>query len=504
MVGAVVQPKDVAGYCCCPIADVMADYSVEQVSDYLWEIPRQKGMQVPARLYASEELIDDILSDQAPQQTVNVAYMPGIVKASMAMPDIHWGYGFPIGGVAAFDEQTGVVSPGGVGYDINCGVRLMASELTHKDLNVKSRKQAVVDELFRRVPTGVGAAGALKVSKEELRQVLVKGAKWATDQGFQEKGDLAFIEEGGCMKGADPEAVSERALQRGTTQLGTLGSGNHFLEFGYVAEIYNAQLAQQLGLFKDQITVIIHSGSRGFGYQVCDDYLKVMDKAMNAYGIDLPDRQLACAPLTSSEGQQYLKAMNCAINYAFANRQVMASNVRKAFMHALDASPADIGLRTVYEVAHNIAKFETHTVDGTQRRLCVHRKGATRALPPGHSQVPTPYQAVGQPVLIPGDMGRYSYVLVGTEKALQETFGSTCHGAGRRMSRRQAKKVSRGRHIARELEDQGIIVRSESSRTIREEIPEAYKDVTNVVDACERAGISTKVVQLRPLGCIKG
>lgn len=482
----------------------MPDFDIEKITDYLWEIPKREGMQVPARLYASERMLDDILQDKAPQQAVNVAYMPGIVKASMAMPDIHWGYGFPIGGVAAFDLEDGMISPGGVGYDINCGVRLMASKLSRSDLGSTARIRSVVDELFKRVPTGVGAAGALKVSQDELRKVLDEGAQWAVANGFRDKSDLEFIEENGRIDGAVPDAVSDRALERGTTQLGTLGSGNHFLEFGYVGEVYDEDVATTMGLYEDQITVIIHSGSRGFGYQVCDDFLKVMDKAMNNYQINLPDRQLACAPIQSKEGKDYNRAMRCAINYAFANRQVMASNTRDAFEHALNASPSDVGLRTVYEVAHNIAKFETHQVNGRKQKLCVHRKGATRALPAGHPLVPEPYQSVGQPVLIPGDMGRYSYVLVGTEKAMDDTFGSTCHGAGRRMSRRQAKKKAKGRRIAQELEEKGIVVRGQSSRTIHEEIPEAYKDVTDVVEACEGAGISRRVAQLRPLGCIKG
>ncbi len=480
----------------------MPDYELNKISDYLWEMPRQGGMRVPARLYASEPMLKEILSDDAPQQAANVAHMPGIVKASMAMPDIHWGYGFPIGGVAAFDTDDGVISPGGVGYDINCGVRLMASALTRDE--VEPHAERLVDELFRRVPTGVGSSGAMRVSQQELRQVLTKGAAWIAEQGMSAHDDLTFVEENGRIDGADPNAVSNRALERGTDQIGTLGSGNHFLEFGYVAEVYNDHAARAMGLREDQVTVIIHSGSRGFGYQVCDDALSKMGSAMNKYGIDLPDRQLACAPIDSPEGQQYLRGMHCAINYAFANRQAMAHNTRLAFERALDASPRDVGLETVYEVAHNIAKFETHQVDGREQELCVHRKGATRAFPAGHPEVPEAYQSVGQPVLIPGDMGRYSYVLVGTDRAMDETFGSTCHGAGRSMSRRQARKTAGNRNITAELANEGIIVRGESSRTVREEISEAYKDVADVVDAVEGAGISKKVAQLRPLGCIKG
>jgi len=476
--------------------------TLTKVGDACYEIAPEGGMRVPARVYATEDMLDDIASDKALQQAKNVAHMPGIVGASIAMPDIHWGYGFPIGGVAAFDTETGVISPGGVGYDINCGVRLMGSKLSRGDLD--DRLPALVDRLFSRVPTGVGASGALSVSKQTVREVTKKGAQWAVQEGYGSEADLDKIEENGCVSGAHPDQVSDRAISRGTTQLGTLGSGNHFLEVGYVAEIYDEDAAQAMGLFEGQITVIIHSGSRGFGYQVCDDYLDVMDQAMKRYGIELPDRQLACTPIPSDEGQQYLGAMRSAINYAFANRQVMAHNTRRAFEETLETGPRHVGLYTIYEVAHNIAKFETHPVNGRGREVCVHRKGATRAFGPGHPELPGAYQHIGQPVLIPGDMGRYSYVLTGTETATQETFGSTCHGAGRRMSRRQAKKEVRGRNIAQELEDRGIIVRGESKRTIDEEHSGAYKDVANVVEACEQAGISKTVAQLRPMGVIKG
>ncbi|NBC01524.1 MAG: RNA-splicing ligase RtcB [Bacteroidetes bacterium] len=476
--------------------------TLTKVSDACYEIAPEGGMRVPARVYATEDMLDAIASDKALQQAKNVAHMPGIVGASIAMPDIHWGYGFPIGGVAAFDTETGVISPGGVGYDINCGVRLMGSKLSRGDLD--DRLPTLVDRLFSRVPTGVGASGALSVSKETVREVTEKGAQWAVQEGYGSAADVDKIEEHGRVSGANPGHVSDRAISRGTTQLGTLGSGNHFLEVGYVAEIYDEDAAQAMGLFEDQVTVIIHSGSRGFGYQVCDDYLDVMDQAMKRYGIALPDRQLACTPISSDEGQQYLGAMRSAINYAFANRQVMAHNTRRAFEETLETGPRHVGLYTIYEVAHNIAKFETHPVNGRDQEVCVHRKGATRAFGPGHPELPGAYQHIGQPVLIPGDMGRYSYVLTGTATAMQETFGSTCHGAGRRMSRRQAKKEARGRNIAQELEDRGIIVRGESKRTIDEEHSGAYKDVTNVVEACEQAGISKTVAQLRPMGVIKG
>jgi tRNA-splicing ligase RtcB len=384
----------------------------------------------------------------------------------------------------------------------NCGVRLMVSDLTKED--VEPHAERLVDALFHRVPTGVGSSGALHVAQSELKTVLRRGAQWAVNQGYGTSDDLNYIEEHGQVDGADPSDVSQRALERGTDQIGTLGSGNHFLEVGYVSDVFDDARARAMGLDPGQVTVIIHSGSRGFGYQVCDDALQDMDRAMNKYDIDLPDRQLACTPIRSPEGEKYIGGMRCAINYAFANRQVMAHNTRLAFEDALDLAPRAINLRTVYEVAHNIAKFETHRVNGHEQEVCVHRKGATRALPAGHPLVPEAYRDVGQPVLIPGDMGRYSYVLVGTERALDETFGSTCHGAGRQMSRRQARKRAGNRNITAELANKGIIVRGESQRTVREEISEAYKDVSDVVDAVEGAGISQKVAQLRPLGCIKG
>jgi tRNA-splicing ligase RtcB len=480
----------------------MNGYDLRKVTDYLWELPRTGGMRVPARIYATEKMLVNILADKAPQQAANVAHLPGIVKASLAMPDIHWGYGFPIGGVAAFDLDQGVISPGGVGYDINCGVRLLASNLTVDD--VRPRLRDLVNQLFRDVPTGVGAAGALTVSTTELRRVAREGARWAVDSGLGSGTDLEYIEENGCIDGCDASRVSARAWERGREQLGTLGSGNHFLEVGYVEEIFEPEAATTMGLSLNQITVIIHCGSRGFGYQICDDYLGVMDQATRRFHIELPDRQLACAPLDSEEGQSYLGAMRCAINFAFANREIIAHNTRAAFARTLGKSHAGIGLRTIYEVAHNIAKFETHEIDGRRLRLCVHRKGATRAFAPGSPEIPSAYQKIGQPVLIPGDMGRYSFVLTGTRKAMEETFGSTCHGAGRALSRVKAKKVAQGRDIIRELAEKGIIVRGQSRRTVDEEIPEAYKDVSNVVDTCVLAGISTKVARLKPLGCIKG
>jgi tRNA-splicing ligase RtcB len=484
------------------MSERVLNQEIRKLTDYLWELPPTGGMRVPARIYATGAMMEHIRSDNALKQAANVAHLPGIVKASLAMPDIHWGYGFPIGGVAAFDMDEGVISPGGVGYDINCGVRLLASKLTREQVVPQLRE--LVNQLFRDVPTGVGAAGSLSVPEKELRRVAVQGAGWAVERGFGSETDLELIEENGCIADAAPAEVSKRAWERGREQLGTLGSGNHFLEVGYVHEIYDEEAARVLGLELDGITVIIHCGSRGFGYQICDDFLSVMDRAAKTYGIVLPDRQLACAPLGSPEAGRYLRAMRCAINYAFANRQVIAHRTRKAFEKALGLSASEVGLRTVYEVAHNIAKFETHVVDGRERRLCVHRKGATRAFAGDRREVPSGYRTIGQPVLIPGDMGRYSYVLTGTRKAMEDTFGSTCHGAGRAMSRVKAKKAAAGRNIVREMEARGIIVRGQSRRTVDEEISEAYKDVSDVVDTCALAGISRKVAQLRPLGCIKG
>jgi tRNA-splicing ligase RtcB len=480
----------------------MATYQFRKIGDALWERPQEGAMRVPARIYATAHMLEAIRGDQAAQQVVNVAHLPGILQASLAMPDIHWGYGFPIGGVAAFDLRQGVISPGGVGYDINCGVRLLASKLTREE--VQPRLRELVNELFRRVPTGVGAAGAFRASRDQLQQVVTHGARWAVQRGLGTEADLEHLEENGGIAGSDRTRVSDRAWQRGLDQLGTLGSGNHFLEVGYVAEVFDERAAQTMGLFPGQVTVIIHCGSRGFGYQVCEDYLALMDRAARKYHIELPDRQLACAPIESEEGQAYLGAMHCAINYAFANRQVITHHTREAFANALGRTRAEIGLLTVYEVAHNIAKFETHLVEGKDVKVCVHRKGATRAFAPGRPEIPAAYRDLGQPVLIPGDMGRYSYVLTGTARAMQETFGSTCHGAGRALSRVKAKAAARGRNIVREMESRGILVRGQSARTVDEEISEAYKDVTDVVDACALAGISRKVAQLRPLGVIKG
>ena len=475
----------------------------ERVDDYRWRIPRQGAMRTDGIVFASDRLMEDLRDDATLQQVANVACLPGIVGESLAMPDAHWGYGFPIGGVAAFDEEEGVVSPGGVGYDINCGVRLLRSNLRREE--ILPRMKELTDALFGVIPTGVGAHRRHEVlSEKEEKQLLVSGAAWAVKRGYGWDSDLERLEAGGALPGADPAAVSKRALERGRAQLGTVGSGNHFVEIGFVDEVYDARDAAALGLEERTITVLIHSGSRGFGYQVCDDAVKGMVRVAEKYGIDLPDRQLCCAPLRSPEAKQYLAAMACAANYAFGNRQRMAHGVRQAFEKVLGITPRDHGMETVYDVCHNIAKFETHEVDGVKRRVCVHRKGATRAFPPGHPEIPERYRQVGQPVLIPGDMGRYSFVLLGAPGAMRETFGSTCHGAGRVMSRSAAKRAARGRSLLRELADRGVTVRSAGRATVAEEMPEAYKDVADVVEVVHGAGLSRKAARLVPMGVIKG
>jgi tRNA-splicing ligase RtcB (3'-phosphate/5'-hydroxy nucleic acid ligase) len=477
---------------------------IEQIDACRWRIPRHGRMNTEGLVFASAEMIEVLKKEQALEQVRNVATLPGIVGPSIAMPDIHWGYGFPIGGVAAFDpDEGGVVSPGGVGYDINCGVRLLRTALAVDEVRPKLKELA--DALFRNVPAGVGAQRRdLKLSLAELRKVLTKGAAWAVENGHGTANDLLHIEERGTLPGADPELLSERALERGRAQLGTLGSGNHFIEVQMVEHLGDADAAQALGLFSGQVVVTIHTGSRGLGYQVCDDFLRLMLQASRKYGIELVDRQLCAAPLTSPEGRQYLAAMACAANFAFANRQLITAWVRESFSQVLQRPPAEIQTSVIYDVCHNIAKYEKHRVDGRERRLCVHRKGATRAFPPGHPDTPDLYREVGQPVLIPGDMGRYSYVLVGTQGGFEETFGSTCHGAGRVLSRHAAKAAARGRNIERELAASGILIRAAGRATVAEEISEAYKDVMDVVHIVEQAGIGKIVARLRPMAVIKG
>ncbi len=475
---------------------------MKKLDENRWLIEPSGGMKVPGILYTSERLLQDMAGDQSPQQVANVAHLPGIVKYSLAMPDMHWGYGFPIGGVAAFDMASGIVSPGGVGYDINCGCRMMTTKL-HLD-EIRNRMPELVTALFQNIPSGVGSTGPLKLSPKDSRKVLSEGARWTVEQGYGTHDDLEATEDRGAMAGADPEKISDRAMERGKQQLGTLGSGNHFLEIEVVEEIFDPVAAAAFGLEQDQIVVMIHSGSRGLGYQVCDDYLARMVKHMGEMGLNLPDRQLACAYLDSQAGRDYLAAMACAANYAWANRQMLMHWTRETFEKTLHKTPRELGMRLLYDVCHNIAKIETLPVDGTPVTLCVHRKGATRAYPPGHAAVPERYRKVGQPVLIPGDMGTGSYVLAGTDRAYEETFGSTCHGAGRVMSRAQATKMSKGRVVHRDMADRGVIVMASGRGTLREEIPEAYKNLDEVVAVVDRAGISKKVARLRALGCIKG
>jgi len=475
-----------------------------RLDPHRWLIPRQGKMRVDGLIFADEILMQDIRRGEAVKQVANVAELPGIVGRSIGMPDIHWGYGFAIGGVAAFDPaRGGVVSPGGVGYDINCGVRLLRSDIRSRDL--RPYLSRIMDRLFETIPAGVGKGYKKFVLKpEDVRAILTRGAAWAIENGFGVAGDLEHIEDRGAIPGSDPDHVSDRAVQRGRDQVGTVGSGNHFIEVGEVEEVYDQAAAERLGLEMGLVTVFIHSGSRGLGYQVCDDYLDVMLKAARRYDIELPDKQLVCAPLDSPEARRYLGAMGAAANFAFANRQVMGHRVREAFETVLGRSPSDLGMGLIYDVAHNIAKFEKHQVDGRETTLCVHRKGATRAFPPGHPELAPAYRDLGQPVFIPGDMGRYSYVLLGTEGAYAETFGSTCHGAGRKMSRRQAKKMASSRNLRDEFDEMGIQVRASSFATIAEEIPDAYKDVTRVVDVVDGAGIGRKVARLKPMGVLKG
>ncbi len=467
------------------------------------EIPvdYKQGMRVKGIIYV-DELLEKDLESQSIDQVANVATLPGIVKVSMAMPDVHTGYGFAIGGVAAFDLKEGIVSPGGVGYDINCGVRLLKSNLLREDVLPKIKD--LISILYNEIPSGVGSKGKVRLGPDDQKNILVKGARWAVEQGFGDAGDLEKIESGGCIEGADPSLISNKAYERGRAQQGTLGSGNHFLEVQYVDEIYDEKAANSLGLFKDQITIMIHTGSRGFGHQVCTDFLEVMERAVSKYKIELPDKELACAPFESPETRNYLAAMRAAANYAWANRQCIMHWTREAFFNVFNISPKRLGMELIYDVAHNIAKIEEHEVNGRKKKLIVHRKGATRAFPPGHPELPEIYKNLGQPVLIPGDMGRASYVLLGTEKAMKETFGSTCHGAGRVMSRHQAIRKAKGRAIWREMEDKGIIVRSAGRETLAEEMSEAYKDISNVINVVHNAGISKKVARLRPVGVIKG
>jgi tRNA-splicing ligase RtcB len=474
-----------------------------RIHDYLWEIPRQGAMLVPGRVYASAHMMEELRDDPALTQVANVACLPGIVGYSLAMPDIHWGYGFPIGGVAAIDPQCGVVSPGGVGYDINCGVRLIRTNLRYQD--VIAKVDQVADALFDAIPAGVGSHGAIPgLSIEEIQQLVGEGARWALRRGYATPDDLAHTEEGGCLAGAEPQRLSHFAYERGRKQLGTLGSGNHFLEVSRVDQIYETAIAQALGLELGLVTILIHSGSRGLGHQTCDDYLKLISKAMAKYEIQLPDRQLAAVPIQSDEGQAYLGAMAAAANFAWCNRQVMMHLSEQALTATLGMGPRDLGFSLVYDVCHNVAKFEDHIVERRKRILCVHRKGATRAFGPGNPALPDALRSLGQPVLIPGDMGRYSFVLIGQEAAMHETFGSSCHGAGRVISRTRAKREARGRDLYSELAALGVTVRARTRGGVAEEMPAAYKDVAEVVEVMEAAGVTRRVARLKPFAVIKG
>jgi tRNA-splicing ligase RtcB len=480
----------------------MSELTLQKLDDYRWLIPRTGGMRVDGLIYSSEQLAATMARDESAKQVANVAHLPGILNYSYAMPDMHWGYGFPIGGVAAFDLDEGIISPGGVGYDINCGCRLMTTKLHHED--IRDSLPTLMKELFRTVPSGVGSTGPLKLSTTDERKVLEEGSRWAVQAGFGTMADLETTEDGGRIEGADPERISARAMERGREQLGTLGSGNHFLEIEIVEKIFDAEIAAAFGLEIGQVAVLIHSGSRGLGYQICDDYLARLVKHIPALGFALPDRQLACAYLNSSEGKDYFAAMACAANYAWSNRQILMHRTRETFEKTLHKSPAELGMRLVYDVCHNIAKFESFPLGGGTVKVCVHRKGATRSFPPGHPLLPDRYRPHGQPVLIPGDMGTGSYVLAGTQKAYEHTFGSTCHGAGRVMSRSQAVKAGRGRSIAKEMQQKGVLVMAAGKGTLSEEMPEAYKNLEDVVTVVHEAGLSRKVARLRAVGCLKG
>jgi len=478
---------------------------LEKVNDCCWRIPKsyKQGMRVDGLIYANDELIDLIKDDQAPEQVANVAFLPGIQHASLAMPDIHWGYGFCIGGVCATDpSEGGVISPGGVGYDINCGVRLVRSNLFFQD--VKPQLKTLIEEMFRSVPTGVGREGKYHFDPKELKRLMSEGPGRLVERGLATPGDIDHTEARGRLDGAEPDSVSERALERGKDQCGTLGSGNHFMEVQVVDAVFDAEAAGAMGLEKDMVCVMIHSGSRGLGYQVCDDALKLLRGVPEKYGISLPDRQLACAPVESPEGRHYLGAMRAAANYAWCNRQLLMWQAREAFESMFGEPWQGLQMNLVYDVAHNIAKFEEHDVGGKSRRVWVHRKGATRSFPPGHPELPGVYRRIGQPVIIPGDMGRASWVLAGQAGSMEQTFGTACHGAGRVMSRTAAVKHAQGRRIDQELERKGIIARARSWKGLAEEQPDAYKDVNLVVDVVHRAGLAKKVARMRPIGVIKG
>lgn len=477
---------------------------LKKLTEFKWLIPKdaRSGMRVKATFYANK-LIFDSIEDTAVQQLTNVACLPGIIEPVIGMPDMHWGYGLPMGAVGAFDKEKGVISAGCTGFDINCGVHMLRTNLNAEE--VRAKIQPLINTLFKNIPCGVGSKSKLRLSHNELNQVFTKGAKWAVEQGYGIPEDLERIEENGCIAGADPAKISNHAKSRGAPQLGTLGAGNHFLEVQAVDEIYEPETAKVFGITeKGQVTIMVHCGSRGLGHQVATDYLKIHESAARNFGIKLPDPQLVCAPTTSKEGQDYFAAMKAAANYAFCNRQVIAHWVRESFAEVFGKNWENMEMQTVYDVAHNICKLEEHTIDGKKQKVYVHRKGATRAFPAGHPEVPNFYRDVGQPVLIAGSMGTASYILVGTEKAMQEAFGSSCHGAGRAMSRHAAIKRFWGENVKKELESRGKAVRSTNPKILAEEAPGAYKNVDAVVDSVHNAGISKKVARVIPLGTAKG
>ncbi len=487
-----------------PITQV-DDYRYEIATSYASEAMKRHGvnMHVPGLIYTDDRMLQTILADDSPDQVANVATLPGIIGRSIAMPDIHHGYGFPIGGVAAFDATSGVISPGGVGYDINCGVRLLRSDLSWGE--VKSNLPKLVDQLFENVPSGVGSEGKVKLHGGQIDQVLEQGARWAVTNGYGWEEDLQVIEEGGCIEGGNPALVSDNARRRGSPQLGSLGAGNHFLEIQRVDEIYDQSAAEAFGIsFKDQVTIMVHTGSRGCGHQICTDYLELMQQANRKYGIPLVDRELACAPASSPEAQDYFSAMKCGANFAWANRQMITHWIRESFEQVLGRRAEQLGLRIIYDIAHNMAKLERHSVDGKLRWMYVHRKGATRAFGPGHPDIPEKYRTAGQPVIIPGDMGTASYLLAGTEQAMKETFGSSCHGAGRALSRHAAMKAHPSERVMAKMQELGVYLRAKSRKGISEEAPGAYKNIDDVVEISHNAGIVRKIVRLRPIGVVKG
>ena len=460
------------------------------------------GMNVPVRIYADEPLLQKMLSDRTIMQARNVASIPGIVSHSVVLPDGHEGYGFPVGGVAAMDAEEGMISPGGVGYDINCGVRLLRSNLSEQ--TVRSKLKDLVNDLFSSIPSGVGSKGAVRLTNSELDEVLVNGVNWAIDHGYGSSNDSDVCEENGKIPGADPNKVSDKARKRGAPQLGSLGSGNHFLEIQKVAEIHDEEAANRMGIKEGTITVLIHCGSRGFGHQVCSDYLRVAEQAMEKYNIHLPDRELACVPNNSEEGESYRKAMFAALNYAWSNRQMITHWTRKSFERVFNQTESDLDMKLVYDVAHNIAKVEKHKVDGKERKLVVHRKGATRAFPSNRDEIPSKYRDLGQPVLVPGSMGTSSWILLGKPNSMDLSFGSTAHGAGRTMSRSQARRNYTEDYVKKSLNDKGIFIKALTRDGVVEETPEAYKDVDAVVNVSHNLGIATKVAKLIPIGVIKG